>query len=363
MKKKEPLKYIAFYLPQFHTVKENDEWWGEGFTEWTNTKKALPLFDGHRQPREPLHDHYYDLTDPAAHQWQSDLLKEYNIYGLCFYHYWFCGKLLLQKPAELLLGHQEIDTRFCFSWANEPWTRNWDGRQYSVLMPQNYGDRDDWKRHFDYLLPFFRDERYIKVDGKPLFALYVADEIDGCAEMIAFWRILAAENGLPGLFIAETKRHRYEPDVAGTDACIEFEPSLTVYGGYTLYNTHQYILNTMHIFSYDEVWNMMLTRESKYGGKEKFCGAFVDWDNSPRVGVKARVCIGADPDKFKSYLSRLTKKCIAEGNDRFIFINAWNEWAEGTFLEPDKNNGYGYLNAVKDVSNEYDLGCNEIKND
>jgi lipopolysaccharide biosynthesis protein len=354
-KQKSNLKFITFYLPQFHRIKENDEWWGEGFTEWTNTKKSIPMFDNHRQPREPLNDYYYDLTDPGAHQWQSGLMNEYNIYGLCIFHYWFCGKLLLQKPAELLLNHPEIRTNFCFSWANEPWSRNWDGRPYSVLMPQNYGKEDDWEKHFQYLLPFFQDGRYIKIDGKPLFILYVADEIEGCADMIACWRRLAAENGLPGLYIAETKRHWFQPDVKGTDACIELEPSLTVYGGYTPYNTHQYILNAMHIFAYNEVWNKILERKSAYAGREKFCGAFVDWDNSPRTGVRARVCVGSTPDKFKSYLVKLVQKCINEGNDRFIFINAWNEWGEGAYLEPDKENAYGYLEAVKEVSREFGL--------
>ena len=353
MEKQNTLKFIAFYLPQFHQIKENDEWWGEGFTEWTNTKKAHPLYDNHWQPREPLHDYYYDLTDPAAHHWQSELMKEYNVYGLCFYHYWFCGKQLLQKPAELLLNRQDIKTKFCFSWANEPWTRNWDGWNYSVLMPQNYGGEDDWQEHFNYLLPFFRDDRYIKIDGKPLFVLYVSNEIDRCAEMMDFWKKLAEKNGLPGLYIAETlnsKRNQNIPYLPDSDACIEFEPTLTLFGGYTPRNSHKYILDTLHIFSYDAVWNKILERKSAYGSREKFCGAFVDWDNSPRVGARASVCIGATPDKFKTYLGKLAQKCREEGNDRFIFINAWNEWAEGAYLEPDKVSAYGYLQAIRDVS-------------
>ncbi len=358
MEQKNTLKFIAFYLPQFHPIKENNEWWGEGFTEWTNTRKALPLYGNHRQPRIPLDDYYYDLTDPAAHQRQSDFMKEYNVYGLCIYHYWFCGKMLLEKPAELLFQHKEIKTNFCFSWANEPWTRNWDGWQYSVLMPQNYGDKNDWRKHFDYLLPFFRDERYIKVDGKPLFILYVSNQIDRCEEMLAFWRELAVENGLPGLYIAETlnsKRGMNVPHLKDSDACIEFEPTLTLFGGYTPYSEHKFILDTLHVFSFDTVWNRMLDRKSSYGHREKFCGAFVDWDNSPRVGARASVCVGADPGKFKDCLGKLVQKCIQEGNDRFVFINAWNEWAEGAYLEPDKDNAYGYLEAIRDVSDEFGL--------
>ena len=357
-KQESTLKFIAFYLPQFHPIKENDEWWGKGFTEWTNTKKALPLYDNHRQPREPLDDYYYDLTDPGALKWQSGLMKKYNVYGLCFYHYWFRGKQLLEKPAELFLQQKDINTHFCFSWANEPWTRNWDGRQYSVLMPQNYGDEDDWREHFNYLLPFFRDDRYIKVNGKPLFVLYVSNEIERCGEMIAFWRELAAENGLPGLYIVETmnsKRRQNFPHLKDSDACVEFEPTLTLFGGYTPGNSHKYILDTLHIFSFDAVWNKILERKSAYGCREKFCGAFVDWDNSPRVGARASVCIGATPDKLKTYLGRLAQKCMDEGNDRFIFINAWNEWAEGAYLEPDKDNAYRNLEAIKEVSDKFGL--------
>ena len=352
------LKFIAVFLPQFHAIKENNAWWGEGFTEWTNVKKAAPLFDNHAQPAEPLDDNYYDLTDIHTLQWQSELMHKYNVYGLCFYHYWFGGKLLLEKPAELLLSHKEINTNFCFSWANEPWTRNWDGRQNAILMPQIYGSEQDWKAHFDYLLPFFMDERYIKVDGKPMFALYVPNQIERCADMTAYWRELAVQAGLPGLHITETlssKRGMSLPHLAGSDACIEFEPTLTLFGGYTPRETHQFILDTLHVFMYDFVWLRMLARKSVYGKREKYCGAFMGWDNSPRVGKRASVCVGFAPEKFKCYLSQLTKKCIEEGNDRFIFINAWNEWAEGAFLEPDKQFGYGKLEAIKAVCEEFGL--------
>lgn len=355
------LKFIAFYLPQFHQIKENDEWWGEGFTEWTNTRKALPLFENHRQPREPLNDNYYNLAQLDASKWQSELLEKYNVYGLCYYHYWFNGKLLLEKPMELLLNNKDIDTRFCISWANEPWTRNWDGGNYSVLMPQNYGKKEDWKLHFDYLLPFFKDERYIKVDGKPLFILYASVEISNCEEMMSYWQKLAEENGLSGLYIAETlnsKRNQNIPNLTSSEACIEFEPTLTLFGGYTPWNEHKFIFNSLHQFSYDDVWKKMLDRKSAYGNKEKFCGAFVDWDNSPRVGLRASVCIGSTPEKFKTYLSSLVQKCIDEKNDRFVFINAWNEWAEGAYLEPDKYNSYNYLQAIKDVSDEFNTNSN-----
>ena len=149
-------KIIAFYLPQFHTIPENDSWWGKGFTDWINVKKARPLFHGHQQPKIPQGDNYYDLSSPETIRWQAQLANKYNIYGFCFYHYWFNGKLLLEKPAEMLLRHPDIPLRFCFSWANEPWARTWDGKSHQILINQEYGNEDDWVKHFDYLLPFFQ---------------------------------------------------------------------------------------------------------------------------------------------------------------------------------------------------------------
>jgi hypothetical protein len=354
-KKDKGIKFIAFYLPQFHRTRENDEWWGEGFTEWTNTKKAVPLFEGHAQPREPLHGNYYDLSDPETLNWQAGLMQTYGVYGLCIYHYWFAGKRLLHEPAKLLLEHREIRMNYCFSWANEPWTRNWDGQENSVLMPQAYGGEEDWRAHFETLLPFFLDERYIKVNGRPLFVLYVPNQIVRCAEMLACWRRLAGENGLPGLYIAETLSSKHgmsRPCLEDSDACIEFEPTLTLFGGYTPRGTHKYILDTMHVFSFDDVWENMLARKTAYAGKEKFPGAFTGWDNSPRVGARASVCLGFGPEKFKGYLIRLAQKCDKEKSGRFVFINAWNEWAEGAYLEPDRDFGYGYLKAVRAARGE-----------
>ncbi|QAT50109.1 glycosyl transferase [Caproiciproducens sp. NJN-50] len=343
------LQFIAFYLPQFHQIKENDEWWGKGFTEWTNTRKAVPLFQGHRQPREPLNHNYYDLTDIKALKWQAELMKKYHVHGLCFYHYWFGGKMLLEKPMELLLEHKEIDMNFCVSWANEPWTRNWDGGSREILMPQIYGGPEEWKKHFDYLLPFFKDKRYIKINNRPLIALYLSAHIENGKAMADYWQKLAKENGFDGLFIAETLNAiQGSLYMENSDACIEFEPCVTLFGGYTPWSQHRFY-KTLHLFQFDEVWKKILERKSTYGNREKFCGAFTDWDNTSRVGMRGSVCIGSTPEGFKKHLGDLAKKCIAEGNDRFIFINAWNEWAESAYLEPDKDNGYQYLEAVRDV--------------
>ena len=160
------MKIIAFYLPQFHEIPENNEWWGKGFTEWVNVKKAQKLFDGHNQPREPLNDNYYDLKDNSVMDWQISIAKKYGVYGFCFYHYWFNGHLLLQKPVEAFLSNKKQDMPFCICWANEHWTNAWVSKANKVLIEQEYGKEEDWKEHFDYLLPFFKDDRYIKNNGE-----------------------------------------------------------------------------------------------------------------------------------------------------------------------------------------------------
>ena len=189
------MKIIAFYLPQFHNIPENDEWWGDGFTEWVNVKKSKPLYEGHYQPRIPLNNNYYNLLDDDVKKWQVDLAKKYGVYGFCYYHYWFSGHMLLEKPMEQMLMNKEIDLPFCICWANEPWTKAWVGDAKKVLIPQNYGREKEWKEHFDYLLPFLRDPRYITVGDKPLLVLY-RPEIVGCLnEMLDYWNKLAIESG------------------------------------------------------------------------------------------------------------------------------------------------------------------------
>ena len=196
------IKIITFYLPQFHTIPENDNWWGEGFTEWTNVRKAQPLFPGHDQPRIPL-DGEYNLLDDNVKIRQAEQAKAHGVYGFCYYHYWFKnGRQLLEKPAEQMLLNPEVDIPFCFSWANENWSKNWDGGNREVIMEQDYGGKEDWEKHFQYLLPFFRDERYITVDGKPLFVIYKPDQIIDLYQMTIYWRKRAVEEGFPGLCLA-----------------------------------------------------------------------------------------------------------------------------------------------------------------
>ena len=212
------MKVLAMYLPQFHRVKENDEWWGEGFTDWTTVKQAKPLFEGHNQPHVPSDENYYDLLDKNTMRWQTSLMKKYGIDGMCMYHYWFeDGRKILEKPVENLLNWKEIDMPFCLCWANETWARSWSGLQNvnvwadtcepdkktgkKILLKQRYGNYKDWKEHFEYLLPFFRDDRYIKVDGKPVFVFYKAECIPCFEDMVEAWQQLAIESGINGIYI------------------------------------------------------------------------------------------------------------------------------------------------------------------
>lgn len=225
------MKIIAFYLPQFHDIPENDEWWGKGFTEWVNVKKAKPMYKGHEQPRVPLNNNYYNLLDDEVKVWQAELAKQYGIYGFCYYHYWFNGKLLLEKPMSQMLSNKKIDIPFCICWANEPWTRAWVGEK-KVLITQKYGKIDDWVKHFNYLLPFFKDNRYIKNDNKPFFVIY-RPEIIGCLkEMVECWDRLAKKNGFKGIDFAyqnidfDVQKHK---DDSMFSYNIEFQPHYAFY--------------------------------------------------------------------------------------------------------------------------------------
>jgi hypothetical protein len=358
------LKIIAFYLPQFHEIEENNRWWGKGFTEWTNLKKSKPLFKGHFQPRVPYKNNYYDLTNDQVKLWQVDIAKKHGIYGFCYYHYWFKGKLLLEKPMEQLLTNKEIDFPFCICWANEPWTRSWDGKYGEILIPQDYGTKKDWKDHFDYLVKFFKDDRYIKVDGKPMFLIYKSASIEKCYEMMDYWNELACENGFKGMYFVKVLRGR---DIDDREllfsAQVEFEPA------YSLNTVSKLNLNFRRIYRYivktinkcfktklllnipyiiDKVYKKSLSH-TQTGNIPTFPGAFVSWDNSPRRGNAATIFKGFNPKKFEQYLAKKIKKGKEDYKTEYLFINAWNEWCEGTYLEPDERYRYSYLEAVKNA--------------
>jgi lipopolysaccharide biosynthesis protein len=358
------MKVIAFYLPQFHPIPENDRWWGAGFTEWTKTRGATPLFPGHYEPREPLGDHYYNLLDEKARAWQADLARSYGIYGFCYYHYWFRGHRLLEKPFAEVLRTGQPDFPFCLSWANESWSRVWNGRRWDILMPQDYGEAGDWRRHFEELLPAFEDPRYIRIDGKPLFIIYRPSHIPRCTEMLELWRTLARESGLEGLqllHVLNTFEPRRVPGFAGT---IDLEPMYTIsHRMPRLWRWRRYLRATMlrltrrradtpgspfmDLIDYDETWEKILDRPRRPGPELTIPGAFADWDNTPRRGNRGTVFVGATPEKFERYLTRQLARARQIEGSGYLFVNAWNEWAEGAYLEPDKRFGLEYLEAVR----------------
>lgn len=352
----EKVNIIAFHLPQFHTFPENDQWWGEGFTEWVNVKRARPLFENHRQPRVPWKQYYYNMLDLDTLRRQAELSQKYGIGGFCYYHYWFDGKLLMEKPVELLLNNKDIKQKFCFCWANEPWTRSWDGKNGSVLVNQRYGRQDDWEKHLQYLIPFFMDKRYIRMDGMPVFVIYRTNNIPCFPEMVQYWKRRCRELGLKGLYLIE-ERNYYQDRPAATcsDAVLDFEPMYTLqYDRNILEKFTQRIKsnyknlrfhNGLRFYDYDSIWKHIIKRRRDEVVHDWIPGAFVDWDNTPRRGDEGIVFLNGCPDKFCNYLGQLLNK--AKGTKRgLVFINAWNEWAEGAYLEPDQRWDDQYLKAV-----------------
>lgn len=361
------MKVIAFYFPQFHAIPENDRWWGEGFTDWTKVKAAVPQYKGHQQPEVPHEQNYYSLLDQEIQVQQAQLAEQYGLDGFCYYHYWFEGKLLLEKPMENMLKNKEIRMPFCISWANETWARTWDGQEDNILIQQNYNeDRAAWKRHFEYLLPFFQDERYIKHEEKPMFLIYKPQFITKCREMLGYWNELAVEAGFPGLYLGYQHHSAFDYDMEkqGFDFGVEFEPFYTVREfkkeikgpvnklRYALKQPDwlkrklaEKVFHKPVIFDYDLVWKRILQRTPE---KENIMpGAFPSWDNTPRRGNCANIFRGASPEKFRAYYQQRVKRAKEAYQAKYLFINAWNEWAEGAHLEPDERNGNGYLEALK----------------
>ncbi|WP_138336384.1 MULTISPECIES: glycoside hydrolase family 99-like domain-containing protein [Streptococcus] len=379
MSKKE-IKPICFYLPQFHPIPENDEAHGEGFTEWTNVKKAYPLYDGHNQPRVPYDNNYYSLLDKEVMIQQAELAKKYGIYGFCYYHYWFKnGKKLLEKPVEMMLENKDIDIPFCLSWANENWTRRWDGGNHEIIVEQDYDDLNDLKKHVDYLCQFFKDDRYIKIDGKPLLLIYKPELIPNLTKTMEIIRNRARKNGFEDLEIIVQfpkfllNNHQLEL----FDGFAEFQPIFEIHmekheRKNPVYQSVKYFLlkvgarNLVQKLEirgekkahkkalldrrdYDATWTNIINRPIK--NNKMIAGAFVDWDNTAR-NKNGRVFDGANPEKFECYMRQLIEKIQKEYQSEIVFINAWNEWAEGAYLEPDKKYGYGYLEALKTVIDE-----------
>ncbi|MCR5687537.1 MAG: glycoside hydrolase family 99-like domain-containing protein [Lachnospiraceae bacterium] len=358
------MKIMCMYLPQFHTFPENDMWWGRNYTEWVAVKRALPLFKGHDQPRVPLGGNYYDLDKDGAKVLadQAGMAKKYGVYGWSIYQYYFNGKVLMEKPLRTLLEHPEIDIRYNICWANETWTRTWYGQSDQILIAQEYGSRSDWKKYFDYLLPFFKDERYIKVGNRPVWQIYKTFDIPCFDEMRSAFDGWAKEEGFDGVYVISGK------GAAGSDARADlidayyyFEPGYTLKNDLGAAGTFCYNAGTLirsirnHLVGAKMGYvlerrisapRIMKAIASRNYAENEFPGLIPDWDNTPRRGYKGLVYTGTSPELFEETLRRLKEK--TEGRDNgFIYVNAWNEWGEGAFVEPDEKRGFAYLEAIK----------------
>ncbi|WP_218080255.1 glycoside hydrolase family 99-like domain-containing protein [Anthocerotibacter panamensis] len=375
------VRLIAFYLPQYHPIPENDNWWGKGFTEWTNVTKAKPLFPGHYQPHLPSDLGFYDLRLPEVRQAQADLAKAHGIYGFCYYHYWFHGNQLLEKPFDEVLLSGQPDFPFCLCWPNENWTRTWDGLDREILIEQKYSEEDD-RAHIHWLAKAFADKRYIRVDGKPLFIIYRASKLPNPFKTTLVWREEAQKLGIGDLFLCCVQRtlmDRSDPVEIGFDAAMEFQPDL-LYLGPPLAPIHQsklwrfgpsldlvnpaYVQNS--IYDYSSLIQIALSKpEPSY---TYFPCVMPAWDNSARRNKQALIFTGSRPELYEFWLrtviQRINKNPSKPG---LVFINAWNEWAEGNHLEPCQRWGSSYLEATlkalkSDTSViEENLLCYQIK--
>jgi GT2 family glycosyltransferase/glycosyltransferase involved in cell wall biosynthesis len=341
------VKLIAFHLPQFHPIPENDAWWGKGFTEWTNVRRAKPAFAGHHQPQVPGELGYYDLRDASARAAQAELARAHGVHGFCYYHYWFGGKRLLEKPVNEILASGQPDFPFCLCWANEPWSRRWDGQAQNILQPQMYSPEDDVS-HIRWLLPVLADKRAIRIAGKPVFVVYQGRELPDPARTIATWRREVAAAGLPGIYLMSVETGwdaGWDATQVGFDAKILFAPQFT-----TLFNSGAEIKipgkEKLRVFDYQKAWRVLANPAPvNYLRYETVCPA---WDNSARRGDEAVVMHNSTPVAYEQWLrSAIARAKKFPAGERVVFLNAWNEWAEGTHLEPDEKFGRAYLEATK----------------
>lgn len=347
-------RVIAFYLPQFHPIPENDEWWGAGFTEWTNATRARPLFRGHAQPHLPADLGFYDLRLAETREAQAELARSHGVEGFCYYHYWFGGRRILERPFEAVLRSGRPDFPFCLCWANHSWNSVWQGAGNRLLIEQVYPGREDHERHFRYLLDAFRDPRYLTVEGKPLFLLYRPDDVPNLPEAIELWRELAERAGLPGLHLVGVAHYSlgWDPRPRGLDGCAlqRLPPrSRHIPWDLPLLKARMALAprRRLTIHDYPRVSAQFLRPE-----RAEFLDypvAIPNWDNTPRAGLDGLVLRGATPDAFRAHFrAALGKVEHLPAEHRIVFVKAWNEWAEGNYLEPDLEFGRASLEVVRD---------------
>ena len=358
------IKPLAFYLPQYHPIPENDEWWGKGFTEWTNVAKAKPLFKGHEQPLLPADLGFYDLRLAEIREQQVELAKAYGLHGFIYYHYWFGdGQMVLERIAEEVLISQKPDFPFCFCWANETWSGIWHGLEKKILAEQKYLGNEDIKNHFKYLLPFFKDDRYIKVEGKPVLFIYEPLNIPNSKEYLTMYRELAKYSGFPNLFIIASSKGADELDYIqlGYDANVSnsYHQSFDSEKVKFLYPSFidkvigkfypQYIQKKGPILIDNiKVNNNIVFKDTNV---ETYPMVVPNWDNTARSSRRGVVMQNSSPGLFQKEVEKAVKFLDKKPSEhqQFLIIKSWNEWAEGNILEPDAKYGHAYLNALKTV--------------
>lgn len=351
-------KQFAFFLPQYHQIPENDSWWGEGFTEWVNVKKAKPLYRGHQQPKLPANNFFYNLLNKSTVEWQTNLMKQYHVDGLIYYHYYFKGKKLLEQPAENLLRWKEIEQPFFFCWANHSWFRSWEGSK-ELLMEMEYGIEEDWEKHFQYLLSFFQDPRYEKRNNQPLFMVF-QNSFSEKNEMFAFFDRRCKESGFDGICLIETWNSEKKQI-----AVEQMFPRLSVHTKFVFvrepgFATELYrmeiikkperILRTMRrhfrkwihskhpeIYDGNRLYSLKTRLETHH--PRVIHGTFFEWDNTPRHKERGYVITPVDKAHFFQYMDKMR-------DEEYLFINAWNEWAEGMMIEPTMKYGARYLEWI-----------------
>lgn len=362
------VKILAMYLPQYHVIPENSRFWGEGFTDWVTVRQSKPLFEGHKQPKVPLNENYYDLSLKDSIKGQIDLAKGYGIYGFGIYHYWFSSKKqVLTKPAELILENKELDIPFFFAWDNISWKRTWSnvtGNDWSPLMDKDInkgpeilleyvvGDEEEWEKHFRYLIPYFKDERYIKIDNKPVFVIF--NHSKKMEEMIDYWNEIANKYDVEGVTVIY--KHNPLHFISKNKYTFTYEPIFSGWGSFRKLLTSR-ILNKLGVkkknkylvkYDYDKIWNKVLKHAGRTSTSKRLFGAFVNYDDTPRRGNSGKVLVGGSSQKFNMYLRKLIQICMVQ-NKEYIFLTAWNEWGEGAYIEPDENSKYAYLEAVRNA--------------
>jgi len=347
---KDDIKLIAFYLPQFHPIPENDQWWGKGFTEWTNVTKAIPQFIGHYQPHLPTDLGFYDLRVPEIQIEQVNLAKKYGIYGFCFHYYWFEGRRILEIPLNNYLSNKEIDFPFCICWANENWTRRWDGLENEVLLGQNHSIESDNEFIKD-IYPLFQDSRYIRINDKPLLIVYRIGLLPDAKATAKRWRDYCIQQGIGDLYLVAAQGFGFsDPREYGFDAAVEFPPHTM--NNLSHFTRHVRIMNPHFkgtVYDYEEyVKSENYLKKVPYTLFKCVCPS---WDNTARKPNNASIFHNTNPDIYKKWLSNVidyTKK-NNHSEEQLVFVNAWNEWAEGAHLEPDRKFGHGYLKATADA--------------